>query len=258
MKHRIAAFFFALAFVLASPGAIRAAELSGTPEELRGYLQSETRTVTIHNEATEVAYSDVAKVTLIVSTKRKTLAAAMQDNNELRESIVGELTDSDIELDDIRRSKYSASPQFGWFGSTPNSFEIVNSLVVTVESEAAFRRVAEISDEDDAIRFAGAEFEHSEKDAYENKVRDKALQAVLDDRSFFEERLGLKLHPVSFTFSDVSSSEHDRFGLLEEVVVTARRAPSAGISAQPTAPSSFDEIKYRVGVSVTFEVERQE
>lgn len=232
-----------------------AAELSGTPEELRGYLRSETRTVTISDDATDVAYSDLAKITLIVTTKAKTLASAMKQNNDLRDSVAQQLTNSGISPDDIQSSKYSASPQFGWFGKSPSSFEVVNSLVVTVSEEALFRRVAEISDQSDAIIFGGVEFEHSEKEKYEDIVRDKAVDAVLNDRAYFETKLGLKLQPVSFTFSNVRAAEFDRYRGIEEIVVTgARLASVSGESA--AAPSSFDEVEYRVSVTVTFEVEQ--
>lgn len=233
------------------------AELSGTPEELRGYLRSETRTVTISDTAVEVAYSDVAKITLIVTTKAKTLASAMKQNNDLRDSISRRLIESGISSGDIQSSKYSASPQFGWFGDSPNSFEVVNSLVVTVDEEPKFRRVAEISDESDSVAFGGVEFENSEEDAYEDKVRDKAVDAVLSDRDYFETKLGLKLQPVSFTFSDVHAAEFDRYRDIEEIVVTGTKAGSFS-SAPAQAPSSFDEVEYRVSVTVTFEVEQTE
>ncbi len=236
-----------------------AAELSGTPEELRGYLRSETRTVTIRDEATELAYSDIAKVTLVVSTKAKMLADAMRENNEIRDSIVRTLVDGGVESDDIQSSKYSASPQFGWFGSAPNSFEVMNTLVVTVDSESAFRRIAQISDQEDSVRFGGAEFEHSQKEVYEDRVRDKAMEAVMQDRAYFEEKLGLKLRPLTFSFSDMEFTGDNGFGYaLEEIVVTGSRSTSSLGAVQPAISSSFDEIEYRVTVEVTFEVESQD
>ncbi|MCH9695511.1 MAG: SIMPL domain-containing protein [Gammaproteobacteria bacterium] len=250
--HVLMAFCFPMIFWATSS---LAAELSGTPEELRGYLRSETRTVTISDNASEVAYSDLAKITLIVTTKAKTLASAMKQNNDLRGSVAAQLSKSGISSDDIQSSKYSASPQFGWFGKSPSSFEVVNSLVVTVSGDAAFRQVAEISDQSDTVIFGGVEFEHSKKEEYENKVRDKAVDEVLSDQAYFESKLGLKLQPVSFTFSDVRTSELNRYSGIEEVVVTASKLDSFG-DVSVAAPSSFDEVEYRVSVTVTFEVEQ--
>lgn len=257
MKHRFQPALLGLA-VLSVGSIAMAAELRGTPEELRGYLQSETRTVTLRSEATETAYSDVAKVTLIISSKAKDLATAMKENNALRDSITNTLIGGDIEADDIKSSKYSASPQFGWFGNRPSSFEVVKTLIVTVSSDESFRRVAEVADRNDDVRFAGAEFEHSEKELYEIKVRDKALEQILKDQAYFEQKLGLELSPVAFNYSDVHAADNSRFGILEEIIVTGSRAKMSDMStAAAPPPSNFDEIEYRVSVAVTFAIEKK-
>lgn len=130
-------------------------------------------------------------------------------------------------------------------------------MVVTVHEEPSFRRVAEISDQSDSIVFGGVEFEHSEKEAYEDKVRDKAVDEVLKDRDYFEGKLGFKLRPISFTFSDVRTAEFDRYGLIEEIIVTGTKMGSSRDNST-VQPPSFDEVEYRVSVAVTFEVERSE
>lgn len=239
-----------------SPGiGARAAELSGTPEELKDYLRSEVRTVTIRKKAEEMAYTDVAKITLSISTEARNLADAIQGTDSLRQSIFRELVESGIGEDSIHSSRYSASPQYGWFGDRPNSFEVVNSLVVTIDQQSEFQRVAAIADRNTSVSFAGVEFEHSEKEAYEDKVRDMAVEKVLAEQRFFEQRLGLKLSPVSFEYSDVNALP-DTYGVLEEVIVTANRASSSGY--RPRAPNpTFDEINYEVSVAVTFEVTGQ-
>ena len=49
-------------------------ELSGTPEELRAFLQADTRTVVLSDRATEIGYSDIAKIRLAISTEARDLA----------------------------------------------------------------------------------------------------------------------------------------------------------------------------------------
>lgn len=231
-----------------------AAELSGTPEELRRYLRTETRTVTIQEQATEFAYSDTAKITLMFSSEAKELAEAMRLNNELRDRVIAELVASGISADKINSSKYSASPQFGWFGDKPNKFEVVNNIVITVDAEDKFRRVAEMADSDDDIQFAGAKFEHSKKEETEDKVRDKALQSVMKSKRYFEKELGLELTPVQFHFSDVFAQQPKRdFAMVEEMVVSA---PKALRAPAPARAPSYDEIEYHVSVSVTFEIQK--
>lgn len=247
-----------IALTIVIPAGAGGTELKGTPEELRDYLRSETRTVSIRDSAEETAYTDIAKITLIVLTEERDLAASIDENTAVRQRITTRLLDAGISADNIRSSKYSASPQFGWFGRSPNSYQIVNSVLVTVDSEDHFRLVAGLADGEDAVSFGGVEFEHSEKEAFEDQVRDKALTAVLDDAAFFEQRLGLELEPVGFTFTDVRADQPGRYSAaIEEIVVTASRA-SAARSEPARPPVTFDEVKYEVSVSVTFEVRTQE
>jgi len=232
-----------------------ATELTGSPQELENYLQSKTRAVTIRDVATETAYTDVAKITLIVTTDDRSLAASLEANAATRERIRLLLTDAGIDPENINSAKYSASPQYGWFGKKPASFEVVNTLEVKVDSEDHFQRVAEIADREDTIRFGSVEFEHSEEELYKHDVREKALEKVLADAAYFESKLGLTLSPVAFQFSDVGVDQQSG-AMLEEVVVTAQRlGVRPSLSATPPAPPpTFDEISYRISVQVTFEI----
>jgi len=253
--RRNTVFVVVTVWLLTSVGAANATELSGTPEELTRYLQTGTRTVTLHDEATEKAYTDIAIVKLVVTTQARALALSMRENNELREAIRKELVALGVAADKIQSSKYSASPQYGWFGRKPASFTVVNSLVVTVDSDALFRGVAAVADSREEVAFAGVEFEHSEKEGSEQIVRDKALQAVMQNKDYFAKELGLVLTPVQFSFSDVYADSPGRYAAVEEMVVTARRMESKGVSASaPVAVPSFNEVTYRASVSVTFAI----
>ena len=233
-----------------------ATELTGSPQELEQYLQSKTRVVTIRDIATESAYTDVAKITLIVTTDDKSLAESLETNAATRERVRRQLIDAGIDPDNVNSAKYSASPQYGWFGKKPASFEVVNSLQVEVDSESHFQHVAEIADREDTIRFGGVEFEHSEDEQYKHDVREKALQKVLADAAYFESKLGLTLSPVAFQFSDVGVSGPEGGAVIEEIVVTSQRSGvRPGFSAAPPpAPPTFDEVSYRASVQVTFEI----
>jgi len=232
-----------------------ATELTGSPQELENYLQSKTRAVTIQDVATETAYTDIAKITLIVTTDDRSLAASLEANAATRERIRLQLMDAGIDRENINSAKYSASPQYGWFGKKPASFEVVNSLQVEVDNENHFQRVAELADREDTIRFGGVEFEHSEEDQYKHRVREKAVEKILADAAYFESKLGLTLSPVAFQFSDVGVGPHNA-AMLEEVVVTAQRLDGrSSFSATPASPPpTFDEVSYRVSVQVTFEI----
>jgi len=247
-------FFVALMLVL--PAVSGATEVSGNPEELKQFLRSDVRTVSLQNNANETAYTDIAKITLVVVTKEKLLSESINENTQLRADLTRRLIESGISPESIRSSKYSASPQYRWFGKSPANFEVVNSVVVEVDSEAQFLEVSSQADASDAISFGGVVFELKDEQAFENQVRDKAMQAVLADAAYFEERLGLSLKPVAFSYSPVNRRNRGNFGAIEEIIVTASRAKSE--SSEPPAPrTTFDEVQFSVSVQVTFEVVRQ-
>ena len=192
--------------------ASHAAELSGNPTELREFLRSQTNKVTLTHSATETGYADVAKVTLMIVVKDKELSDAMSRNQSLRESIQRELTGAGIDPDDIRVSRYSASPRSGWLSKTVSSYEMTSRLTVTVSDEAAFQAVARVADERDEVEFAGAEFEHSEKEAFGDRARESAMAKIMRDKAYFEEQLGFRLQPVAFAYSPVSERMADGAG----------------------------------------------
>ena len=241
-----------MALVLLASQAAGATELTGTPEELKAFLQSQVRTIVLRDDAEEIGSNDIAKITLVIRTKERDLSRSLDANNRKREAIATQLLELGLEQDDIKSSKYSASPQYGWFGSKPSSYEVVNTLVASVDRPTLFQGVAAIADNDDDVSFGGVEFEHSEKELFEKKVRDKAVDKILEQASYFEDKLGLKLTAVSFSYGDVFQRAQPRMQMIEEIVVTGARSDSA--PAKALQVPDFDEVTYRTNVAVTFEV----
>ena len=233
-----------------------ATEITGSPEELTEYLRSDVRTVSLQKRLTETAYTDIARITLVVSTKEKQLSSAISENTRLRETMMRSLVAAGIPAEKIKSSKYSASPQYGWFGRSPSSFDVVNSLVIEVSSENEFLTVSELADAEESVSFGGVDFELGDEVGFEDQVREKALERVLSDAAFFEERLGLKLEPVAFSYSPIDRQGRNRnSGFIEEIIVTGSRGSSAASAPALPAPT-FDEVEYTVSVQVTFEVVR--
>ena len=97
-------------------GVFAAPELKGSPEELSAFLQQPLPTVNIVVRAEESAYADKAKITLIITTEDKLMATALTANGTVRESITKQFVAAGIPEDSINTSKFSTSPQYGWFG----------------------------------------------------------------------------------------------------------------------------------------------
>lgn len=240
-------------FVHASP------EIKGNPDELRSYFYPKEKTLVIRDEAIETSYTDQAIVNLVVKTEDELLSKSIGLNSEIRKKITAIFIQAGIDESDIKNSKFSSSPQYGWFGSKPDSFEVMNRVAIKITTEKQLEAIALVADNNTEITLSGTEFEHSKKLEFEKLVKEKALNKVLEKKAFYEKSLGVKLVPVSFSESDVEFNATRGANLLEEeLVVTGIRASKGSYSKKreydPGRQSSFDEVKYRAVVSVEFKV----
>ena len=234
-------------------------EIKGNPDELRSYFHPEEKTLSIRDEAVETAYTDQAIVNLVVKTEDKLLSKSMNINSKLRSKITKILIQEGIEESNIKNSKFSSSPQYGWFGSKPDSYEVMNRVAIKIKTEKQLEAIAFVADNHSEITLSGTTFEHSKKSNFEQLVKEKALKKVLEKKQFYEKSLGVKLVPVSFSESDVDfNATHGANLLEEEVVVTGIRASKDSYSKKrdyaPRRENSFDEVKYRAVVTVEFKV----
>jgi uncharacterized protein YggE len=189
-------------------------------------------------------------------TQAKELAAAMRANAERRTALAQLLTRQGIPDKAIRAEKFSSSPQFGWFGRSPTSYEVVNRLIVDVTDDAQLVRVSEIAAQSTDTSIGKIAFEYTQQATLQETVRHLAFDDAIARKAFYEERLGGTLRPVAFAFSDGTARAERRTAELEEVVMTAnRRSESYASAPPPPPPPSFDEQEYEVSVDVTFEVE---
>ena len=230
-------------------------ELRGTPPDLQKYLQPAKRTVTLTGHAKQTVPSDVGHVSVIVRTQARELAAAMRANAERRAALAQQLTQQGIPEKAIRAEKFSSSPQFGWFGRTPTSYEVVNRLIVDVTDDSQLIRVSEITAKSTDTSIGSITFEYTRQPALEEAVRHMAFDDAIARKAFYEERLGATLRPVAFAFSDRTALAERSRADLAEVIVTASRRTEAPASAPSSPQPAFDEQEYQVSVEVTFEVQ---
>ena len=233
-------------------------ELKGNPSELRQFLHPEAKTVTLYGEAEEKAYSDTAIISLVVTTEAKLLSDSIAANTELRQTIARQLSSAGIKTEDINSSKFSTSPQYGWFGKKPDSYKVVNRMAVKITSEDHLQAIAAVADAKPEIELSDIAFEHSQEDAFKDKVKQKALAKVMEQKKFYESSLGVKLTPVGFSDSSVGQNPTRGAEVLEEVVVmSVRQSKSyeARDSYKEERAPSFDEVEYSARVSVEFRIE---
>jgi len=247
-----------LTIVLALSGVVDAeTELKGSPEELRQFLHPVEHMVTLTGTHEETAYSDKAIISLVITTEAARLSDSMAANTRLRTTIAQSLIDAGVSPDEINTSKFSSSPQFGWFGSKPKSFEVVNRMSVGITDEAHLQLIARLTDDNDEIVMEEMNFEHTSKEEFQDDVRKAALDKALAQRTAYEQQLGIQLTPINVQENVAMPGKVRTY--LEEINVSAVRqrgaADSAVMANAPPPPQTFDEVTYQATVYVTFKVE---
>ena len=257
MKKILSTIVFALfaSFTLAEP------EIKGSPRELRGFLYPTGKVVTINGQADEKAYSDKAIVSLVITTESKLLSEAISKNSSLRSDVTKSLMNTGIAAENIKSSKFSSSPQYGWFGKKPSSYKVVNRMAVSILKESHLQEIAAISDRYQEVELSDIAFEHTKMDEYNSKVKAEALEKVIEQKEFYEKSLGVKLTPIGIRDSNIRQRATRGAMVLEEAIVTASKLQQDNYSSvskyrdQAQEPS-FDEVKYEANLAVDFKIEQ--
>lgn len=173
-----------------------ATELSGNPDELSHYLLDQRKIATLNGSATEEVEADTAIVAITVRTKGSKLNDALQENEKVRKAIKDNLQQAGIPGDKINASKFSSTPNYGWFKEKPSSYEISNEVKITISSEEQLRAVAKIVDGQEEVLMGATEFKDSQKEGNEQKALQKALASVKSKQKLYEQSLGITLTPV--------------------------------------------------------------
>jgi len=235
-------------------------ELKGSPEELRQFLHPTENLVTLVGAHEESAYSDKAIFSLVITTEEQRLEDSLEANASLRTAISRSMIDAGIDPDEIHTSKFSTSPQFGWFGDKPKSFEVVNRMSVGISEEAHLQLLARLTDDNDEIVMADMAFEHTAEEEFRRRVRDAALDKALEQQKRYEERLGVKLVPINFSERRIMPRGAQSM-MMQAESVSMNRPADAAFSDQAITPppaQTFDEVIYEATVFVTFKVVQEQ
>tara|TARA_B110000858_G_scaffold197470_2_gene259228 strand:+ start:45593 stop:46447 length:855 start_codon:yes stop_codon:yes gene_type:complete len=260
IMNKLLSLFLATAAVTSLAGfshsSLAQAQLSGTADELREFLQPRPNTVNINGEGELTAYKDVAKISLMVTSDERSLSQAMESNQALRLELIQEFVAAGIPAADINNSKFSSSPQFGLFGRNPNSFEVSARMEIEVLSEEHLQLLAAAADQHDEVEFESTAFEHSEEDAFEDQVQEIALQDVMAQKLYYENSLGLKLKPINFFYGGIRQMARamPRAAMAQEMSMDARSSNSSIAVSAPAVAPTFDEIRYQTSINVVFEI----
>jgi uncharacterized protein YggE len=258
VKDTAARFLFLLCIPLISHAET---EIKGDPEGLRAFLHPSQESVLIRGHGEEKAYANTAVVSLVVTTENKKLSTSIAGNARTRKVITAALQKAGIQQQAIRNSKFSSSPQYGWFSDEPKSYLVNNRMAVTIDTETQLETIAKIADSNTQVQIVETEFVHTERRDYRNRVLSMAFDQVMQEKAFYEKTLGIKLVPVgieeSLANQDGSAGAKARndISISQESSMESKlyRAESARYQ-EPAA--SFDEVVYSADVAVKFNIVR--
>lgn len=259
---------------LATCAALAEPEIKGTPEELAGYLKDVPKTAFVAGESEVKVQADRAVISLKVRTESKSLQEALRQNQEIRGKIINFLSEHAVPADRVQAAKFSSTPKYGVFGDKAKSYQVDNTVKVTVNDEKEFRAVANAADNWAEVHYDGVEFQHSNKEELKAKAMRQACENSLARKKIFEETLGVKLTPKGFfenaevrnvlarvgaqggtapSFQGVPSASYD--GLLSSRKERSRTSIPSGDSGFEETMSTFGELTFKATVVVEYSVE---
>ncbi len=243
---------------------VNATQLTGNPEELRNFLHPRKNIVSLYASAKLTAYADKAIVHLTITTDKKALAEALEANNQLRKEIKANLIKIGVKAENIHTSQFSSSPQFGWFGSKPKSYQVVNRMSISIFDEDHLTAIARLSDASKAIEISSTQFKHSKKKVFIQRVKQKAMAKIIQQKSFYEDKLGIKLKTqrfsesrLRFTGSQGAKDRENKIVILGSRLKRQTTTTSSSTDVSVAEPQSFDEIEYEISLTVDFSLENQ-
>lgn len=222
-------------------------ELSGVPSELEPFLNGIPKTVTFTAMAKELLSMNKAVIKLSVETESKQLSNALKENLRIRKIVRDKLESAGIDSSKIKESKFSSTPEYGFFDERPKSFKVENSLSIEITDEAQMIAVATVSDELEQVHYLGSSAELEDKPESSQELLEKAIMLVQNKAELFKSKLGVELKAVEF-------QEHLNALPADTDQNYRRQKVKSLYSSSTNADTSFGQSTYYATVSVTYEV----
>lgn len=129
-----------------------------------------------------------------------------------------------------------------------------------MSSEEHLQLLAAAADANAEVEFERTEFEHSLEQEFEDRVRQLALQDVMQQKDFYASNLGLELPAINFFYAGIlrRSRAMPMAAMRQEPAVVSLSSRGGGAETSSTATvvaaSTFDEVEYQTSVTVVFEI----
>jgi uncharacterized protein YggE len=235
-------------------------EIKGTATELTHFLTAVPKTVVITGEAEIRVPARRAVLSLRVITENKSLQEALRANLEIRGKLTDYLKNLGMPAERIQASKFSSTPKFGMWGDKAKSYRVENVMRISVQDEKEFQAATGVVDKWAEVQFDGVEFEYVDKEQQKQNAIAKACENAGDRMKIYEEKIGVKLVPASFSEGEVEKRNAGpaNYGVSRSAAYDRSVSPGsefASASATGESTSSFGEIVYTAKVSVEYTVQ---
>lgn len=220
-------------------------ELKGTPTELTGYLNGIPSSIEITGSSNIDANADNAIVTLVVKSEDKLLSGAIKKNQATRNKVSEFLHSKGFKPEKITSSKFSSTPEYGFFSEKPNNYKVNNAVLLTISSEQELLYISEAVDKFSDVFLVGTRFEHTEFEKYKSLALQKAIDNALAKRRLYEETFDVKLNLIKITENTGGSPIHTD-------IVKSRKA---SYSYGGVSDANFGALIYSSNVSIKFQVD---
>ena len=218
--------------------------LEGTPSELTGYLRGIPSMIEVVGKANINANADNAIVTLVVKSEAEKLSAAIKANQNTRMKVTKFLESKGFQTDKITSSKFSSTPEYGFFGDKPKSYKVNNAVLLSINTEQELLYISEAVDNFPEVYLVGTRFEHTEHEEFKSMALKKAIDNALQKKDLYEQTLGANLQVAKI--SEITG------GSPVQTEVDNSRKSLASYGGAKSA--NFGALIYRSTVTIKFKV----
>jgi uncharacterized protein YggE len=223
--------------------------IKGTPDELNSLLLERHQIINIHGNSEVEASADRAIISLVVKTSESRFRTALEKNRRIRDSLQEKLIQKGIPPENIQFSRFSNTPNYGFFGDNPSSFDVSNEVKITISKEESLSDIAAIVDAQDEVHFVGSSIEHSLEEQSKLEALEKAIENAMQKRDIYQRQLGMKLRALKVT------EQHVGVMPVQMLREKPMKTLSSVVEMKPELQSHFGEVKYQATVDVEFVVQ---
>lgn len=185
------------------------------------------------------------------------LSEALKKSQETRKNIEITLGKKGIPSEKIKSSKFSSTPEYGFFSGKPKNYKVSANIFITLNNEKQFQDVAMLIDSlKETLEYNGIEFKSTVKEDNEMKALEKACEEVSKKKAIFEKSLNVKLVPVSFNETFLGGNENDKIRMNSErqAYMDLYKAKNLLMEEADASGSKFEELKYVKKIVIEFKL----